>query len=78
MERNTGLRGLGTAIDTFDLARKRVLTATGDVIAAALALDAADDACAAGTTDAAAAARAKARAAKPKKKEAPVVKTIAP
>ncbi|MDT7570837.1 MAG: hypothetical protein QOE05_1011 [Actinomycetota bacterium] len=66
IERDTGLRGLGTAIKTFGVARKSVLTATGDVIAAALALDAADEACAAGTTNAASAARTKARAAKPK------------
>jgi hypothetical protein len=66
IDRDTGLRGLSTAIKTFGVARKQVLTATGDVVAAALAFDAADDACAAGTKDAASAARAKARAAKPK------------
>jgi hypothetical protein len=66
IERDTGLRGLSTAINTFGVARKQVLTATGEVIAAAIALDAADDACAAGTTNAAVNARAKARAAKPK------------
>jgi hypothetical protein len=66
IERDTGLRGLSTAINTFGLARKQVLNATGDIVAAALALDAADDACAAGAKDAAATARAKARAAKPK------------
>ncbi|MDX6198814.1 MAG: hypothetical protein QOJ79_1965 [Actinomycetota bacterium] len=57
---------MSTAIKTFGVARKQVLSATGDVIAAAIALDAADEACAAGTTNAASAARAKARAAKPK------------
>ena len=65
IERDTGLRGLSTAITTFGVARKAVLTATGAVVSAAIALDAADEACAAGTTNAAAAARTKARAAKP-------------
>ena len=47
-----------------------MLAATGDVIAAAIALDGADDACAAGATTAAADARKKARAATPKAKAA--------
>ena len=64
--RDTGLSRLGTAITSFDTARAQVLRTTGDVVAAALALDAADDACAAGAITAASAARAKARAATPK------------
>jgi hypothetical protein len=70
IDQDTGLRRLGTAINTFDHARKTVLTATGDIITAAIALDAADDACTAGTTNAASNARAKARAATPKAKAA--------
>jgi hypothetical protein len=70
IDRDTGLARLGTAITAFGQARKQVLTETGDVIAAALALDGADDACAAGTTTAASNARAKARAATPKARTA--------
>jgi hypothetical protein len=66
VDRDTGLGRLGTAIAAFDRARAQVLGDTGNVIAAAVALDAADAACAAGTTTAASAARAKARAATPK------------
>jgi hypothetical protein len=61
VERDTGLGRLGTAITAFDAARTSVLDATGDVISAALALDAADAACATGATPAVSAARAKAR-----------------
>ncbi|MEA2484383.1 MAG: hypothetical protein QOC55_2330 [Thermoleophilaceae bacterium] len=70
IERDTGLRALSTAITTFGVARKQVLTATGDIISAALAFDGADDACAAGATNAASTARAKARTAKPKAEKA--------
>jgi hypothetical protein len=66
IDRDTGLHRLDLAITAFDKARGQVLTATGDVINAAIALDAADDACAAGATTAASSARAKARAALPK------------
>jgi hypothetical protein len=66
IDRNTGLGRLGTAITAFDRARAQVLNATANVVTAAVALDAADAACAAGTTTAASNARAKARAATPK------------
>jgi hypothetical protein len=66
IERDSGLHRLDLAITAFGQARAKVLAATGDVIAAALALDAADEACTAGTTNAASAARTKARAALPK------------
>lgn len=61
IDRDTGLARLGSAITSFDAARAAVLKATGEVVSAALALDDADAACAAGTTSAASAARAKAR-----------------
>lgn len=64
--RDTGLTRLSAAISTFDRARTAVLTRSGDLIAAAVALDEADAACAAGTIGAARTARAKARAALPK------------
>lgn len=63
---DTGLRRLDVAIAAFGAARAQVLAATGDVVAAALALDAADEACTTGATDAAVAARANARTAVPK------------
>ncbi|MCU1589433.1 MAG: hypothetical protein JWP11_689 [Frankiales bacterium] len=66
IDRDTGLHRLDIAITAFDSARSKVLAATGDVISAAVALDSADDACAAGTTKAASTARAAARAAFPK------------
>ena len=66
VNRDTGLRRLGAAITAFDAARAQVLRATGDVVAGAIALDSADDACATGVIEAAVAARAKARAATPK------------
>lgn len=60
VDRDTGLGRLGTAITAFDAARAAVLRATGDVVSGALALDAADGACATGATSAASAARTKA------------------
>jgi hypothetical protein len=66
VDQDTGLGRLDKAISAFGQARKQVLNETADVIAAAIALDAADDACAAGAKTAAADARAKARAAIPK------------
>jgi hypothetical protein len=70
IDRDTGLARLSAAITAFDRARAPVLRATGDLIAAAVALDDADDACAAGALTAAATARAKARAAIPKARTA--------
>lgn len=64
--RDSGLPRLDAAITAFDQARTRVLTSTADLVAAALALDAADEACAAGALKAAATARTRARAATPK------------
>jgi hypothetical protein len=65
IDRDTGLGRLSTAITTFDAARADVLRSTGALVAAAIALDDADDACAAGAFTAAKTARAKARAAMP-------------
>lgn len=70
IDRDTGLGRLSTAITTFDKARTDVLASTGALVAAAIALDAADDACAAGALTAAKTARAKARAALPKARTA--------
>lgn len=70
VNRDTGLARLSAAITAFDAARAQVLARTGDLIAAAIALDDADDACAAGASKVAASARAKARAAMPKARTA--------
>lgn len=63
---DTGLSRLDSAIGAFGTARAQVLRETGNVIAAAIAVDAADDACAAGATNAATAARATVRTATPR------------
>jgi hypothetical protein len=68
IERDTGLRRLGASITAFDAARGQVLRATGEVVAAALAVDEADAACAAGATTAASRARARVSADLPKAK----------
>lgn len=70
IERDTGLRRLDASITAFDHARSGVLNATGQIVTGAISLDAADDACAAGTTGAASSARAKARTATPKARAA--------
>ncbi|GAC1609375.1 MAG: hypothetical protein NVS3B26_10360 [Mycobacteriales bacterium] len=68
--RDTGLAKLGAAITSFDQTRAAVLRATADVIAGAIALDAADDACATGSIQGSVSARAKARAAIPRTRAA--------
>jgi hypothetical protein len=65
-DRPSGLTALGQAITAFDAARAVVLRTSEDVIVAALALDAADEACAAGATQTATAARSRVRVAVPK------------
>lgn len=66
IDRDTGLGRLGAAIATFDQARAPVLRGTADIVAAVLALDAADDASAAGARAAASTARGQARVAIPR------------
>ena len=70
IDRNTGLARLSAAITAFDAARGPVLRSTGDLVTAAISLDEADDACAAGALTAAKTARSKARAAVPKARAA--------
>jgi hypothetical protein len=60
---DTGLGRLSTTITGFSRARAQLLQGTSSVVAAAVALDAADAACATGGIDASSAARARARAA---------------
>ena len=61
--RATGLGRLDAAIGGFNAARTQVLTSTAAVVAGAMALDKADDACATGSASRAAAVRPPARAA---------------
>jgi hypothetical protein len=70
IERDTGLRRLDASITAFDRARTGALNAGAQVISGAIALDAADDACATGVTAAASSARAKARGTTPKARAA--------